>query len=301
MAEEHQNKPSYEYETAVRDDQQGGVETKDRGLFDFLGKKQEEKPQEEVLVNEFEKVKVSDQSHPKVDEYYEENYNEEEEQKKKDKHGLLEKLRRSGSSSSSSSDEEEGEGEEKKKKRKEKKGTLKEKFAVEKEEEKYEKQHEEKYEEKPYEEKYEKHEDTTVPVHVEKYEEAETAQLPAEPLHVEKYEEAEVVAPIPEKPAGVPVHEAKYEEEVAHIPAEPAHPEEKKGFLEKIKEKLPGQHKKGEEVPLSPPSAADYAAAPHEGEAKEKKGILEKIKEKIPGYHPKTEEEKEKEKDSAAC
>ncbi|KAL7589486.1 hypothetical protein Lser_V15G36675 [Lactuca serriola] len=61
-------------------------------------------------------------------------------------------------------------------------------------------------------------------------------------------------------------------------------PEEKKGFIEKIKEKLPGGHKKEEE------EHAD------EGEHKEKKGIFEKIKEKIPGYHSKSDEEKEKEK-----
>ena len=89
--------------------------------------------------------------------------------------------------------------------------------------------------------------------------------------------------------------------------AEPAQAEEKKGLLEKIKEKLPGQHKKPEEVPSPPPpSVAEYSTSEppthHEGDVKEKKGILEKIKEKLPGYHPKTEEEKEKEKekDSAA-
>ena len=53
-------------------------------------------------------------------------------------------------------------------------------------------------------------------------------------------------------------------------------PEEKKGFLDKIKEKLPGQHKKAED--------GAYDGHPAEGEPKEK-GILEKIKEKIPGCH----------------
>ena len=71
---------------------------------------------------------------------------------------------------------------------------------------------------------------------------------------------------------------------------------EKKGFMDKIKDKLPGQHKKDEEDTTQPPAAA----APiendhHEGETKEKKGFLVKIKEKIPGYHSKTEDEKEKE------
>ncbi|KAL3722770.1 hypothetical protein ACJRO7_035040 [Eucalyptus globulus] len=51
-------------------------------------------------------------------------------------------------------------------------------------------------------------------------------------------------------------------------PDEAMHPEEKKGIMEKIKEKLPG-HRKDEEDALE--------CAP------EKKGILEMIKEKIPG------------------
>ena len=90
MAEEHHSK-SHECEpTAVAE---GAVETKDRGLFDFLGKKEEEKPQEEVIVTEFEKVQVSEVSEPKFEE------TKEEEEKKP---GLLEKLHRSGSSSSSS-------------------------------------------------------------------------------------------------------------------------------------------------------------------------------------------------------
>nr|KJB14328.1 hypothetical protein B456_002G119600 [Gossypium raimondii] len=71
---------------------------------------------------------------------------------------------------------------------------------------------------------------------------------------------------------------------------------EKKGFMEKIKDKLPGQHKKDEEVTTPPPAAAAPTENDHhEGETKEKKGFLEKIKEKIPGYHSKTEDEKEKE------
>lgn len=97
----------------------------------------------------------------------------------------------------------------------------------------------------------------------------------------------------------VPVE--RYEE--VHVVTEAENPEEKKGFLNKIKDKLPGQHKKPEEVPPPPPST-EYApteAASHEGEAKEKKGFLDKIKEKLPGYHPKSEEDKEKEKESSAA
>ncbi|KAF8405491.1 hypothetical protein HHK36_010398 [Tetracentron sinense] len=48
MAEEHQK--SHECETPTV-----AVETTDRGMFSFLGKKEEEKPQEEVIVTEFEK------------------------------------------------------------------------------------------------------------------------------------------------------------------------------------------------------------------------------------------------------
>ena len=72
--------------------------------------------------------------------------------------------------------------------------------------------------------------------------------------------------------------------------------------MEKIKEKLPGGHKKTEEehgvTPPAPPVEAAPPVVTHdaEGEPKEKKGIFEKIKEKIPGYHSKSEEEKEKEK-----
>ena len=79
---------------------------------------------------------------------------------------------------------------------------------------------------------------------------------------------------------------------------------EKKGFLDKIKDKLPGG-KKTEEVAVPPPPApvvADYSATTPEAEGKEKKGFLDKIKEKLPGYHPKSDEEKEKEKEKeGAC
>ncbi|XP_010539809.1 PREDICTED: dehydrin ERD14-like [Tarenaya hassleriana] len=66
---------------------------------------------------------------------------------------------------------------------------------------------------------------------------------------------------------------------------------EEKGFMEKIKEKLPGQAKTPEEA-----SAAEETAPPQN--PAEKKGILEKIKEKLPGYHTKSGEEEKKEKES---
>ncbi|EAZ24133.1 hypothetical protein OsJ_07873 [Oryza sativa Japonica Group] len=82
--------------------------------------------------------------------------------------------------------------------------------------------------------------------------------------------------------------------------------EEKKGFLDKIKEKLPGGHKKPEDATAVPPPAASPAApattpAPahpppateevSSPDGKEKKGILGKIMEKLPGYHKGSGEE----------
>ncbi|XP_071733065.1 dehydrin COR410-like [Rutidosis leptorrhynchoides] len=90
----------------------------------------------------------------------------------------------------------------------------------------------------------------------------------------------------------VPVE--KYE--VAVPPSTTPEPEEKKGFMDKIKEKLPGGHKKVEEQQQVAPPPTPAVTSTHDDEQKEKKGIFEKIKEKIPGYHGKSEEEKEKEK-----
>ncbi|XWS14397.1 hypothetical protein CRYUN_Cryun35bG0005800 [Craigia yunnanensis] len=205
MAEEHTNKAP-ECESNVGGE--GAVETKDRGLFDFLGKK-EEKSQEEVVATEFEsKVKI-----------------EETKVEGEKKHTLLEKLHRSDSSSSSSSDEEEGEEGEKKKKKEKKKG-LKEKID--------EKLGGEKKEEI-------KHEDTTVPV--EKCDEVVHPESAEKKGFLEKIKEklpgqqkkAEEVPP-PPPPA----------ECFAAEPHE-AETKEKKGILEKIKEKLPGYHSKTEE------------------------------------------------------
>ncbi|XP_010416529.1 PREDICTED: dehydrin ERD14-like [Camelina sativa] len=70
--------------------------------------------------------------------------------------------------------------------------------------------------------------------------------------------------------------------------------EEKKGFMDKLKEKLPGHGKKTEDASTV---AAAPVVTPHpveEAHPVEKKGILEKIKEKLPGYHPKTTVEEEK-------
>lgn len=69
--------------------------------------------------------------------------------------------------------------------------------------------------------------------------------------------------------------------------------EAKKGFMDKLKEKLPGHGKKPEDD--SAVAAAPVVAPPvEEAHPAEKKGILEKIKEKLPGYHSKTVEEEKK-------
>nr|ACN42853.1 dehydrin [Tamarix hispida] len=172
------------------------MESTDRGLFDFGKKKEESKPQEEVIVTDFEKVQIS----------------EAEEKKHGIGGGVLEKLHRVDSSSSSSSSDEEGADEEKKrrrKERKEKKGLkekLKEKIPG----------HKKEGEEKKHEE------DTAVPI--------EKCEEEKEKIHVE---------------------EAVY--------SEPSHPEEKKGILGKIKDKLPGHQKKTEDVPS--PAAAPVPPA----------------------------------------
>ncbi|KAF3573536.1 hypothetical protein F2Q69_00062578 [Brassica cretica] len=71
--------------------------------------------------------------------------------------------------------------------------------------------------------------------------------------------------------------------------------EEKKGFMDKLKEKLPGHGKKPEDAS---PAAPVVAPPVEEAHPAEKKGILEKIKEKLPGYHPKTVDEVKKEKET---
>lgn len=229
MAEQHHQKSSHESEPTVGGE--GSVEAKDRGLFDFLGKKEEEKPQDqEVIASEFDqKVQLSEQHEPpKVEEPKTEETKVEEEKKP----SLLEKLHRSGSSSSSSSDEEEGEGEEKKKKKKEKKGLkekLKEKISGEKEEEKHE-------------------EDTAIPVEVVHQEPAESEEKKGfldkikEKLPGQHKKAEEVHSPTSPPPPPPPAE---------HHEAAPASHEgehkEKKGIFEKIKEKLPGYHSKTED------------------------------------------------------
>lgn len=212
------------------------VESTDRGLFDFMKKKDDDvhkAPESEGVTSGIEKVHVSEPECRKEEEEV--------------KHGsLLEKLQRSDSSSSSS--DEEGDDEEKKRKRKEKKekkAGLKEKI-----QEKLGGGH---HKDDEY-----HHGDTNVPI---------------EKVHVEEvvYSEPSYTAP------AAPDHYHQGEEE------------KKGGFLDKIKDKLPGQNKnKAEDHEV----AAPVVAEPCVEEEKEKKGFLDKIKDKIPGFHSKTDEEK---------
>lgn len=92
MAEENHQSHHLADVPVVREEQSAPVEAKDRGLFDFMAKKKnDEPPQEEVIVAEFEeKVNICETEDPKLD-------------GEEVKHSsLLEKLHRSDSNSSSS-------------------------------------------------------------------------------------------------------------------------------------------------------------------------------------------------------
>jgi hypothetical protein len=82
--------------------------------------------------------------------------------------------------------------------------------------------------------------------------------------------------PFPAKPA--------YTEAAVSNTNTPLEPEEKRGLLDKIKEKMPG-HKKTEEVPPSEFDSTENVVS-HKGEPVVKKGMMEKIKEKLPGHRP---------------
>jgi len=114
--------------------------------------------------------------------------------------------------------------------------------------------------------------------------------------------------PAPAPPASLQTHGGHHDTAVpvekihgdVKTEAPPAVPEEeKKGFLEKIKEKLPG-HKKPEDAapapvthaapaPVHAPTPATEEVSSPDG--KEKKGLLGKIMDKLPGYHKAAGEE----------
>lgn len=237
------------------------VEVTDRGFFNHLvGKKEEkveqQKHDEAELAAGMEKVSVEEPTEAKHEEH-----------EGAEKHeSLLTKLQRSSSSSSSSSDEEEEEviddnGEVIK--RKKKKG-LKEKLPG--------------------------HKDATAA----EGEHATGLPAPAPPAALQAHHDT-----------AVPVEKVHADVNTEAPPPTAAVPEEeKKGFLEKIKEKLPGGQKKPEDAAVAPavthappaPVTHDtpapvHAPAPAAEEAvsspdgKEKKGLLGKIMDKIPGYH----------------
>ncbi|MED6179692.1 hypothetical protein PIB30_003016 [Stylosanthes scabra] len=187
----------------------------DRGVFDFLGNKKDShdnKPQEEHIATDFDhKVKLSD-DHPQHDEG-------------EKKHSLLEKLHRSDSSSSSSSEEEVEEDGKKIRKKKEKKGKgLKEKL-----------------EEKIGHKKEEEHHiESSGAVPVDKIKEKLPGGATKKP---EEHTAATTTHPPAEYAETTPHHEHEAQAQAqAHGEAK-----EKKGILEKIKEKLPGYHPKSEE------------------------------------------------------
>lgn len=159
------------------------------------------------------------------------------------KEGLFAKLHRSDSSSSSSSDEEEvGPDGEKKKKKKGLKEKIQEKIGGEKKEE---------------------------------YKPSEEGHVVAEQAHI---------TPTPPPPAYSDDTSIKVEkvDETVKLEEVSPHGEDKKGFLEKIKDKLPGQKKPTEEEHVTPPVpiGSEEVNSPDD---KEKKGIFGKIMEKIKG------------------
>ncbi|XP_077220898.1 uncharacterized protein LOC143854692 [Tasmannia lanceolata] len=212
MAEEHQHQH--------REGETCESEVKDRGLLGFLGKKKEnEKPQEEGLVTEFEKVQATDETYEEEDNFEEE------------RPSAFEKLHPSQNGSSSSDEEEVVEGE---KVKKQKKKVLKEMMDNDRAKE----------EETNFEFEHEK--DTPVPI--------------------EKVEE---------------IH--------------PDAPDQKKGFLDKIKDILPGHTKKTDDIKTKDMPPEEYTdVQTQEGDAEalnEKKSVMDKIKEKMPGHRKKGEEE----------
>ncbi|XP_010477281.1 PREDICTED: dehydrin ERD10-like [Camelina sativa] len=255
MAEEYKNNVATEEPSTTTT-----PEIKERGMFDFLKKKEEVKPQETTtLASDFEHKTQISEPEPFVAKHQEEQEKEHKptlleqlhqkhEEEEENKPNLIEKLHRSNSSSSSSSDEE-GEDGEKRKKKKDKKKILEGDAKTEEENQGVMDKIKEKF---PHGVKTEGHD---VPV-------------------------------VTNMPAPHPVEHQKPEEE------------EKKGLMDKIKEKLPGHSKKPEDSQVVNTTPLVETATPIAEHPEEKKGFMEKIKEKLPGYHAKTEEEK-KEKESA--
>nr|AGZ86543.1 dehydrin [Atriplex halimus] len=206
------------------------VESTDRGMFDFMKKKDDaegHKPSYEAdtVTSGMEKVHVSEPVEEKKHET------------------LVQKFHRSDNNSSSSSSDEEGDDEEKKKRKKEKKEKkqgmkekIQEKFGGHKEEHDHE---------------------TNVPIekiHVQDHVYSEPsypapATLDHHPHHKEEEEKkGGFLGKIKDK---LPGHKDKADEHEAVVHVATAEPsvegdKDKKGFLDKIKDKIPGLHSKND-------------------------------------------------------
>nr|AWJ68130.1 late embryogenesis abundant [Cleistogenes songorica] len=232
------------------------VEVKERGLLDtLLGRKKPEDQEKQQ-----EEALVTGMENVKVSEPEKHELKEEHHEGGEKKESLLAKLHRTSSSSSSSSDEEEevidenGEG-----KRKKKKG-LKEKIK----------------------DKLPGHKDHDVEGEHKSY-----TLAPEDDDH-----KAYIPASAPAAPAPVTTTHVHHNDNAVVVQKVEETPE--KGLLDKIKEKLPGGHKKPEDAAAAPAPAA-HAEDVSSPDGKEKKqGLLGKIMDKIPGYNKSPAEEEHK-------
>ncbi|CAO2048031.1 unnamed protein product [Urochloa humidicola] len=277
------------------------VEVKDRSILDtILGRKKQPEAaddqankQEEDLAAGMDKVTVADHPAPPPAAQ-----NKEEAGDKKE--SLLAKLHRSGSSSSSSSDEEEevidDNGEIiKRKKKKGLKEKIKEKLPGGGHKQDH---HDAQQGDRPT----LAHVETPHPAYYKQEQEQEgdhkaPPYVPASvETHAYKEDEHKPYVPTPAPPAAVETHVHHHDHATVvqkvedDAPPPPAPEEEKKGLLDKIKEKLPGGHKKPEDAAAAPAGVHAPAPAPHvedvsSPDGKEKKGLLGKIMDKIPGYN----------------
>ncbi|CAN6246632.1 unnamed protein product [Urochloa humidicola] len=280
---EDERNTQYHHGSELATDQ---VEVKDRGILDtILGRKKQPEAadqankQEEELATGMDKVTVAD--HPAPPAAAAEN-----KEAGDKKESLLAKLHRSGSSSSSSSDEEEevidDNGEiVKRKKNKGLKEKIKEKLPG------GHKDHDAQHGERPA----LAHAQTPHPAYY-KQEDDHKPAPPYVPAAVEThaYKEDDHKPPPPAVETHVHHHDHATVVQKVEDDAPPAPEEEKKGLLDKIKEKLPGGHKKPEDAAAAPAGVHAPAPAPHvedvsSPDGKEKKGLLGKIMDKIPGYN----------------
>ena len=140
-----------------------------------------------------------------------------------------------------------------------------------------------------------------VGTHAYKEEEHKPSGAPA-PVgtHAYKEDEHKPYVPAPAPPPAVETHVHHHDHAVVVQKVEddspPAPEEEKKGLLDKIKEKLPGGHKKPEDAApaVHAPAPAPHAEDVSSPDGKEKKGLLGKIMDKIPGYNKGSGEEDHK-------